>query len=191
MFFARGCDQNLSAPRKREGVSAGSRSPGRKFPPHSRYTESDMICRTLPRLFALRANHESLCRGGPPLAANGAATAHPRASTVRAPARVCDAMHRRRFQRTRKPRFAGTQNGASAPRLHKGFTPLNNGHCVGTGVLWLFVSGRRPAFVSRGVGCEASGKGPCVEAASLLGGLHARPLPGAKGFHAPRFCGRA
>jgi len=64
-------------------------------------------------------NHESLCRGGPPLAADGAAMAHLRASTVRATVRACDAVHRRRFQRTQKPRFAGTQNGASATRLHE------------------------------------------------------------------------
>ncbi len=44
----------------------------------------------------------------------------------------------------------------------------------GTANRRFFVSGRRPAFVSRGLGCEASGQDPCGEAASLLGGLHAR-----------------
>ena len=141
-------------------------------------------------VLALRANHENLCRGGPPLAANGALLAHPRASTVRAPIRACDATHHRRFQRTQKPRFAGTQNGAVAP-TRKGKENGERGQMRPKGNLVFFVSGRRPAFVSRGVGCEASGQGPCWEAASLLDGLHARTMPEAKGFHALRFRGRA
>ena len=49
------------------------------------------------------------------MAADGASRAHPRASTVRALFRACDALHRRRFQRTRNPRFAGTQKRRVAP----------------------------------------------------------------------------
>ncbi len=71
------------------------------------------------------------------------------------------------------PALAGTRNGASClherPPLATGAAMKNRGVSPGRCVN-LFVSGRRPGFVSRGAGCGTSGQGLCGEAASLLGG---------------------
>lgn len=70
-------------------------------------------------------------------------------------------------------------------RLHKSEMLVSENSFV------LFVSGRRPAFVSRGAKCEASWQGHCRKAASLLVSLHAMTMSEAKGFPAPSFRGRA
>ena len=104
-------------------------------------------CIILPMgALALRVNHKSLCRGGPPMAADGASRAHSRASTVRALIRACAALHRRRFQRTRKPRFAGTQKRRVAPPQKAGAESWPSFPTV-----QLFCAGRSPFL------CPAAG----------------------------------
>ena len=61
-------------------------------------------------------DHESRRRGGPPLAACGHGNAPPRASTAGAVPCPCDAPHRRRFRRTRKPASRDTKPACGRSR---------------------------------------------------------------------------
>ncbi len=110
--------------------------------------------------------------------------------------------------RTRNPAFGGTRKRRVAPtqKVEVGKILKDESDCHPTtiepinhqtikrfrvGRKPVFVSGQRPAFVSRGVGCEASRQRPCQKATSLLGGFPARPCQEANGFLAPRFRGCA
>ena len=148
---------------------------------------------------ALRANHESLCRGGPPMAADGASVAHPRASTVRATNRACDACIAAASKGHETPASRGHKNGAL--RRHKKAAPKASGG-INFSTAQLFCVGRSPfcvppeaGFVSgrQGAAPKARRNGPS-RPCDLGRGRTERTIPGLRQQSAPRstgFRGRA
>ncbi len=126
-------------------------------------------------------DHEILCRGGPPLAADGAASPHPRASTVCVNVRACDALHRRRAKDTKTPLRGDTkihENTPYFPLPHSPF-PVPSFSCRRGLCRAVFVSRRRRAFVSvrQGAAPKARGKALSVRANLFADGRRG-PSPG-------------